>query len=111
MQVDIWSDVVCPWCYIGKRRFESALSQFTHAGEVEVTWRSFELDPDAPRQEPGTLEELLATKYGMTREQAAAANARITSLAAAEGLDYRIDRGKRGNSFDAHRLIDLAATR
>lgn len=111
MKIEIWSDVVCPWCYIGKRRLESALSRFGHADEVEVVWRSFELNPDAPREELGTLEEMLAAKYGMTLEQAAASNARITKLAAEEGLEYRLDRAKRGNSFDAHRLIHLAASR
>lgn len=111
MTIEIWSDVVCPWCYIGKRRLESALSGFGHSGEVKIVWRSFELNPDAPHEEAGTLEEMLAAKYGMTLEEATAANERITRLAAAEGLEYRLDRAKRGNSFDAHRLIHLAASR
>lgn len=109
MKIEIWSDVVCPWCYIGKRRLEAALSDFEHAEEVELTWRSFELDPDAPRREDRSLEEMLASKYGMTLEEAKAANTKITTLASGEGLEYRLDRVQRGNSFDAHRLIHLAA--
>ena len=111
MNIEIWSDVVCPWCYIGKRRLEAALARFEHGDEVELTFRSFELDPEAPRREEQSLEEMLAQKYGMSREEALAANARITELAAGEGLDYHLDRAKRGNSFDAHRLIHLAAGR
>jgi len=109
MKIEIWSDVVCPWCYIGKRRLEAAVARFDHGNEVELTYRSFELDPDAPRREEQSLEEMLARKYGMSREEAIAANARITELASGEGLEYRLDRAKRGNSFDAHRLIHLAA--
>lgn len=109
MNVEIWSDIVCPWCYIGKRRFEAALARFSHRDEVAVTWRSFELDPDAPPRSSGTLDELLARKYGQTVEQAAAGHARLTALAAAEGLDYRFDRAQHGNTFNAHRLTHLAA--
>lgn len=109
MNVEIWSDIVCPWCYIGKRRFEAALARFPHRDEVAVTWRSFELDPDAPPRSSGTLDELLARKYGQTVEQAAAGHARLTALAAAEGLDYHFDRAQHGNTFDAHRLLHLAA--
>jgi predicted DsbA family dithiol-disulfide isomerase len=109
LAVEIWSDVVCPWCYIGKRRFESALAQFEHRDEVELRWRSFELDPDAPRiaEVPGP--ERLAAKYGVSLEQARAMNANVTGIAAGEGLEYRLDRTRGGNTFDAHRLIQLAA--
>jgi predicted DsbA family dithiol-disulfide isomerase len=110
MKVEIWSDVVCPWCYIGKRRFETALGRFDHRAEVEVEYRSFELNPDAQSQEQGNLEEALARKYGVSREQARAMNARVEDAAAGEGLQYRLDIAKRGNTFDAHRLIHLAAT-
>jgi predicted DsbA family dithiol-disulfide isomerase len=110
MKVEIWSDVVCPWCYIGKRRFETALGRFDHRGEVEVEYRSFELNPNAKPQEQGNLEEALARKYGVTREQARAMHARVEDAAAGEGLHYRLDIAKRGNTFDAHRLIHLAAT-
>jgi predicted DsbA family dithiol-disulfide isomerase len=105
--VEIWSDVVCPWCYIGKRRFEAAVDQFD--GEVEVVWRSFELDPGAPAVREHTATEHLAAKYGMSVEQAQASHAKMTDLAAEEGLEYHFDRARGGNSFDAHRLIHLAA--
>jgi len=109
MQVEIWSDVVCPWCYVGKRRFESALARFTARDDVDVVWRSFELDPDAPQQRDLPSTEHLAQKYGMSIEQAEAANQRLTDLAAVEGLEYHLDRTAGGNSFDAHRLLHLAA--
>jgi predicted DsbA family dithiol-disulfide isomerase len=109
MPVDVWSDVICPWCYIGKRRLEAALARFEHRDEVVVTWHSFELDPDAPRTQEGSLAEGLAAKYGMSLEQAHASHAQLTELAAAEGLEYHFDRAQRGNTFDAHRLIHLAA--
>src|SRR5690348_10429292 len=101
MNVEIWSDIVCPWCYIGKRRFESALARFAHRDEVKVTWRSFELDPNAPRHSPGTLNDLLARKYGMSLERAASSHAQLTALAADEGLEYKFDLARHGNTFDA----------
>jgi len=107
LTVEIWSDVVCPWCYIGKRRFEAAAEQFD--GEVEVVWRSFELDPGAPAVREHTATEHLAAKYGMSVEQAEASHAQMTELAAQEGLEYHFERARGGNSFDAHRLIHLAA--
>ncbi len=109
MQVEIWSDVVCPWCYIGKRRFETALASFPNRDEVEVVWRSFELDPRAPRTVDGDPIRRLAIKYGVSIEQAGAMNERVTSAAVEEGLSYRLDIARRGNSFDAHRLLHLAA--
>jgi len=111
VQIEIWSDVVCPWCYIGKRRFEAALAGFAHRDDVRVTWRSFELDPGAPAHYPGTLTDLLATKMQTTPAQAHAANARLTSLAAEDGLTYHLDQAQPGNTFDAHRLIHLAGAR
>jgi predicted DsbA family dithiol-disulfide isomerase len=110
LTVEIWSDVVCPWCYIGKRRFEAALEAFPHADEVTVMWRSFELDQEAPKLAEGTATERLAAKYGMTLERAAELHAEMTERAAAEGLDFRFDLARGGNTFDAHRLIHLAAT-
>jgi predicted DsbA family dithiol-disulfide isomerase len=107
VKVEIWSDVVCPWCYIGKRRFEQAVERFD--GEVEVHWRSFELDPQAPATREHTATEHLAAKYGMSVEQAEASHAQMTELAAQEGLEYHFERARGGNSFDAHRLIHLAA--
>lgn len=111
MQIEIWSDVICPWCYIGKRRLETALTQFPQRDEVEVIWRSFELDPNAPRQQSGTLEEMLARKYGVSLTQAAAMNARVTGVAQEVGLDYHLAIARPGNTFDAHRLLQFAAAR
>ncbi len=107
LTVEIWSDVVCPWCYVGKRRLESALAKFGRP--VEVVWRSFELDPSAPRERELPAAEHLAAKYGMSVEQAQASQSQLTELAAAEGLEYHLDRTRGGNSFDAHRMIHLAA--
>ncbi|TMC02807.1 MAG: DsbA family oxidoreductase [Chloroflexi bacterium] len=111
MKVEIWSDVVCPWCYIGKRRFERGLAGFAHRAEVEVVWRSFELDPRAPRASDEDPVERLARKYGMTPEAALEAHARVTGLAAQEGLTYRLDVARPANTFDAHRVLHLAAER
>jgi predicted DsbA family dithiol-disulfide isomerase len=110
MKVEIWSDVVCPWCYIGKRRFEQALARFPHADDVEVTYRSFELDPGAPQQRTGTHDEHLARKYGMTVERARQLNDQMTQTAAGEGLDFHFERIRGGNTFDAHRLLHHATT-
>lgn len=106
--VEIWSDVLCPWCYIGKRRFEKALAQFEHANELTVLYRSFELNPKAPREETHTLTRMLAEKYHISEADASAMNARVTTMAKAEGLDYRLDQARPSNSFDAHRIIHLA---
>ena len=108
LTVDIWSDVVCPWCYIGKRRFEAALAQFEHRDDVTVLWHSFELDPEAPPVAEGRSAERLAAKYGMTVEEAAGRQAEITTLAAQDGLTYDLAESRGGNTFDAHRLIHLA---
>jgi predicted DsbA family dithiol-disulfide isomerase len=111
MQVEIWSDVVCPWCYIGKRRFETALDRFEHSGDVDVVWRSFELDPSAPTDGRVDLIARLAAKYGVSEDQARAMNQRVTDIAAGEGLRYRLDIARPGRTFDAHRLLHLAADR
>ncbi len=111
MQIEIWSDVICPWCYIGKRRFEQALAAYPQRDQVKVIWRSFELDPGAPQQYPGTLEELLSRKYNVSAQQAAAMNARVTGLAQEVGLTYRLGQARPGNTFDAHRLLHYADTR
>src|SRR5215510_9463307 len=106
MRVDIWSDVVCPWCYVGKARFEQALSDFTHRDEVEVVFRSFELDPDYSKDERETAVSMLSRKYGIPEAQARAADARVAGLAAAEGFGF--DSGRPvGNTFDIHRVIHL----
>ncbi len=111
MQVEIWSDVVCPWCYIGKRRFEAALAEFEHRDEVEITWHSFELDRNAPPERLGSYAEMLGRKYGMGPTQADAALANMTDAAAHEGLDFHFESVRPGNTFDAHRLLHLAHTR
>jgi predicted DsbA family dithiol-disulfide isomerase len=109
MLVEIWSDVVCPWCYVGKRNLEAALAGFDHADQVTVEWRSYELDPTTPARVELSMDEVLERKYGMTAEQASAANRQMTDLAAKVGLEYHLDRVQIGNTFDAHRLIRLAA--
>jgi predicted DsbA family dithiol-disulfide isomerase len=109
VHVEIWSDIACPWCYVGKRRFEAALAAFEHRDEVRVTWRSFELDPSAPRERMGDRAAHLAEKYGTTHEQAVAMQERMTEVAAGDGLDFRFDIARSGNTFDAHRLLHLAA--
>ena len=109
MHVEIWSDIACPWCYVGKRRFEAALAAYEHADEVTVTWRSFELDPHAPREREHDATTHLSEKYGTTREEALAMHARMTETAAEEGLEFRFDIARGGNTFDAHRLLHLAA--
>jgi predicted DsbA family dithiol-disulfide isomerase len=110
LKVEVWSDVVCPWCYIGKRRFEAALARFAHRGEVELVWRSFELDVSAPPStaEQGTYAERLATKYRCSVIEAQTMIDNLTTTAAQEGLDFRFDLARPGNTFDAHRLLHLA---
>lgn len=109
MHIEIWSDIACPWCYVGKRRFEAALAAYEHRDEVTVTWRSFELDPQAPAERPVDPATHLAEKYGTTREEALAMHARMTQTAARDGLEFRFDIARGGNTFDAHRLVHLAA--
>lgn len=106
MRVDVWSDVVCPWCYVGKARFEKALDGFAHRDEVEVVFRSFELDPSQPDGEHETVLEMLSKKYGMPPEQARQAEDRVAGLARAEGLGYSSDRPV-GNTFGLHRVLHL----
>jgi len=110
MKVEIWSDVVCPWCYIGKRRFEAALTRFAHRDDVELIWRSFELDATAPPSaaDQGGYAARLATKYGCTVTEAQTMIDTMTATAAREGLDFRFDLARPGNTFDAHRLLHLA---
>jgi predicted DsbA family dithiol-disulfide isomerase len=108
MRVEIWSDVVCPWCYVGKRNFEAALSRFEHRDDVEVIWRAFELDPSAPAEREGDYAAHLARKYGMSVEQARKMIETMTATGAKAGVALDFDRARPGNSFDAHRLIHLA---
>jgi predicted DsbA family dithiol-disulfide isomerase len=108
MDVDIWSDIACPWCYVGKRRLEAALESFEHRDEVRVRWHSFELDPQAPPERGGDHAANLARKYGRTDEEAQAMLEQITAVAAKDGLDFHFERARSGNTFDGHRLIHLA---
>jgi predicted DsbA family dithiol-disulfide isomerase len=109
VNVEIWSDIACPWCAVGKRRFEKALAAFEHRDDVTVTWRAFELDPEAPAERPGNRDEHLAEKYGTSVEQAREMHERMTETAAGEGLDFRFDKARSANTFDAHRMVHLAA--
>lgn len=108
MQVEIWSDVICPWCFIGKRRFEMALARFEKRDSVKVIWRSFELDPKSPPHYPVPLEEMLSRKYNVSMQEAAAMNARVTGIAKEVGLEYHLSKAHPGNTFDAHRLLHFA---
>jgi len=109
VHVEIWSDIACPWCYVGKRRFEAALAEFEHRDEVRVTWRSFELDPGAPAARERSGAEHLAEKYGMSVDEARARQQQLRDMAAGDGLDMRFDLTRGANTFDAHRLLQLAA--
>jgi len=111
MKVEVWADVVCPWCYIGRKRFEKALADFPGKESVEVVYRSFELDPGAPSEVDMSLDQLLAAKYGLSVVEAHAANERVTKTAAAEGLVFHLDRARPANTLDAHRLLQLATVR
>lgn len=109
MQVEVFSDVVCPWCYIGKRHMEQALTQFAHADQVDVTYRSYQLSPDTPKGATGTLTETLAAKYHIPVAQAQAMNDRVSGVAAQAGLEYHLEDAHPANTFDAHRLLHFAA--
>jgi predicted DsbA family dithiol-disulfide isomerase len=109
IKVDIWSDIACPWCYIGKRRFEAALAEFPQRDQVDVVWHSFELDPSAALVNPMNARDNLAAKYGETSEGAQKMIDHMTSMAASEGLDFRFGMLKLTNTFQGHQVIHLAA--
>ncbi len=106
IQVEVWSDIVCPWCYIGKRRFEAALSRFD--GEVGIEWRSFQLDPSTPTGDPRPVGESLSARLGLSAAQVKGMFAHVTQIAAGEGLAYDFDRARTANTLDAHRLLHFA---
>ncbi|WP_427016260.1 DsbA family oxidoreductase [Pseudarthrobacter sp. P1] len=108
MKIEIWSDVACPWCYIGKRRFESALNEFAHKDAVEVAWKSFQLDPSIPEHFHGSEVEYLAERKGMDPAQVRSMMGHVADAAAGEGLDYKFDDLVVANSFNAHQLLHLA---
>ena len=108
MRIDVWSDILCPFCHLGRRHLELALEQFEHADEVEVVWHSFQLDRNADPVEEGSQLDRVAAKYGASREQMVVQHERMAQDAAAVGLDFQWERLRGGNSYDAHRLIHLA---
>jgi predicted DsbA family dithiol-disulfide isomerase len=108
LRIDVWSDLVCPWCYIGKRRLEHALAAFAHRDDVEVVHRSYQLHPDMPRGETTPRREMLKGKYDLSDDQVETLDERMERLAAEDGLDYDLSGGVTGNTLDAHRLVHHA---
>lgn len=111
LRVDIWSDIACPWCLIGKRRLEAALADFPQRDQVDVVWHSFELDPSAPVSPEQSMRTRLAHKYGRTEAQAQEMMDHMTGVAAGDGLEYHFERLRPTNTFLAHQLVHLAAQR
>lgn len=111
MKVEIWSDVMCPFCYIGKRRFETALEQFDNKEEIEIVWKSFQLNPNLKTDPNKNINQYLAEAKGWDLEYAKEMNANVTQMAAQEGLEYNFDKAVLANSFDSHRFIQLAKTK
>jgi len=110
VRVDVWSDIICPWCYLGRARFEQALAGFEHRDQIEVVHHSFQLDPSYPFFNTALSTEMLSRKYGMAVAEAAAMEAKMEQTAAAEGLEYHMDGLHIGNTSDAHRVVHLAAS-
>ncbi|WP_026628248.1 DsbA family oxidoreductase [Dyadobacter alkalitolerans] len=111
MKVEIWSDVMCPFCYIGKRKFEKALEQFPQKDKIQVEWKSFQLNP-AMKTEPGkSINDYLAEVKGWSPDYAAQMNDHVSSIAAEVGLEYNMDKAVVANSFDAHRFVQYAKTK
>jgi predicted DsbA family dithiol-disulfide isomerase len=108
MKIEIWSDIACPWCFIGKRRFEKALEKFEHKDQIDVQWRSYQLDPTLPAHFDGTETEYLSQMKGMPQDQVRQMFAHVTEQAAGEGLAYDFDKIVVANSFTAHRFLHLA---
>jgi predicted DsbA family dithiol-disulfide isomerase len=108
MKVEIWSDVMCPFCYIGKRRFEDALQNSAHKDDIEIEWKSFQLNPDMQTDPSVNIDEYLANIKGWSLEQAKEMNAHVTAMAAEAGLTYNFEKAVVANSFKAHRFTHLA---
>lgn len=108
MRVDIWSDVMCPFCYIGKRRFEGALAQFEHRDDIEIVWHSFQLDPSTKSQPGKDVYTWLAERKGQSLEWSKQMHRQVTNMAADAGLEYNFDKAVIANSYDAHRITQLA---
>jgi predicted DsbA family dithiol-disulfide isomerase len=112
MRIDVWSDLVCPWCYIGVRRLERALGELPHAPQVDIVHRSFQLNPSMPMGTTSSRRDYLRAKYGWSPAQAARIDADMERRAAADGLEYHLTaEGLTGNTFDAHRLVHLGRDR
>jgi len=112
MKVEIWSDIMCPFCYIGKRHYEEAIKQFADSANVELEWHSFQLDPDLPKPASKlSTYEYLAQRKGMSTEQSKSMHQGVLKMAEAAGLHYDFDKAIVANSFDAHRLIQFAKTK
>jgi predicted DsbA family dithiol-disulfide isomerase len=113
LPIDVWSDIACPWCYVGKRRLEAAIAAFPQRASVKVVWHAFELDPSAPRVRDGNVSyaERLAKKYGTSMAQAETMLRNMTEVGAGDGLDFHFERVQSGNTFDAHRVLHLAGER
>ena len=112
MKIKIWSDIMCPFCYIGKRNFENALAQFGRAGDLEIEWKSFQLDPTIPKMKQRVdVYEYLATSKGISIEDSKAMHENVVRMAKSVGLEYNFDRAVIANSFDAHRLIQFAKSK
>lgn len=111
MRIEIWSDVVCPWCYIGKRRLEAALADFPHRDQVEIEWRSYQLDPAAPVTPTETVAEHLGRKYGGGAAEGQQMIDRVEAVAAEEGLLFRLGQAQRVGTIDAHRMLHAAGER
>lgn len=108
MRIDIWTDIICPFCFLGVRHLELALDGFEHRDEVELVWHSFELDPDAPADQ-GTVVDFMVNRHGLSRAQAEQAQRQVAAQAEAVGLDFEWQVARPGNTMDAHRLVHLAA--
>lgn len=111
LKIEIWSDVMCPFCYIGKRRIEQALADFPHNESVEIEWKSYQLDPEAPKNSPLDSYDYLANRYGKDRTWSIETHNQVTEQAKLDGLEYRFDRSVVANSFDAHRLSHFAKSK
>lgn len=111
MKIEIWSDVMCPFCYIGKKRFDTALEKFQHKDEVEVEWKSYQLNPHLTTQTDKNINEYLAEHKGISIEEARSLNEHVTAMAAEVGLTYKMDEAVVANSFMAHRMTHFAKTK
>ena len=107
MKIEIWSDIACPFCYIGKRHLEKAMDDFEHKSEIELIWKSFQLDPALPGTTTENVYEMLARKKNISLEHSKKLNDHVVQMAKDAGLEYHMDRVIPVNTFDAHRLIQM----